>query len=157
MLKERLELYKKKNKGELPLNILFYRDGVSESQFGMVLTQELPQIEKACKEFTENQGKPDIRITLLVVTKRHHTRFFPLKLNKSTKNISGGLVVNKQIMNPNQTSFFLQSHDSPLGTARSAHYTVIVNQCELTLEQLEQVVRSDILLNIFTLTLLPDT
>ncbi|TGO08681.1 hypothetical protein BTUL_0196g00050 [Botrytis tulipae] len=139
MLKERLELYQKKNQGKRPLNILFYRDGVSESQFGMVLTQELPQIEKACKEFTENQGKPNIRITLLVVTKRHHTRFFPPKLNKSTKNISGGLVVDKHIMNPNQMSFFLQSHDSPLGTARSAHYTVIANQCELTLEQLEQV------------------
>ncbi|KAF7948462.1 uncharacterized protein EAE97_003873 [Botrytis byssoidea] len=116
MLKERLELYQKKNQGKLPLNILFYRDGV------------------------KNQGKTDIRITLLVVTKRHHTRFFPLNLNKSTKNVSGGLVVDKHIINPNQMSFFLQNHDSPLGTAKSAYYTVIANQCELTLEQLEQVV-----------------
>ncbi|KAF7937288.1 uncharacterized protein EAE98_001602 [Botrytis deweyae] len=127
------------NEGNLPLNILFYRDGVSESQFGMVLTQELPQIDKACKEFMEKQGKSDVRVTLLVVTKRHHTRFFPLNLNKNTENISGGLVVDKHIVNPNQMSFFLQSHDSPLGTARSAHYTVIANQCKLTLDQLEQV------------------
>ncbi|KAF7881055.1 uncharacterized protein EAF02_006946 [Botrytis sinoallii] len=139
MVKERLQLYQEKNGGNLPLNILFYRDGVSESQFGMVLTQELPQIDKACKEFTEKQGKPDVRVTLLVVTKRHHNRFFPLNLEKNTENISGGLVVDKHIMNPNQMSFFLQSHDSPLGTARSAHYTVIANQCKLTLDQLEQV------------------
>ncbi|TGO35543.1 hypothetical protein BHYA_0154g00050 [Botrytis hyacinthi] len=139
MVKERLQLYQEKNAGELPLNILFYRDGVSESQFGMVLTQELPQIDKACKKFTKKQGKPDIRITLLVVTKRHHTRFFPIKSNKSTKNIDGGLMVDKDITNQNQMSFFLQSHDSPLGIARSAHYTVIANQCELTLGQLQKV------------------
>ncbi|KAF5873532.1 putative piwi-domain-containing protein [Botrytis fragariae] len=139
MIKERLQLYQGNNEGNLALNILFYRHGISESQFGMALTQELPQIYKACKEFAEKQGKSNIRITLLVVTKRHHTRLFPLKLTNSTENISGGLVVDKHIVNPNQMIFFLQSHDSALGTARPAHYTVTANQCELTLKQLERV------------------
>lgn len=33
----------------LPQNILFYRDGVSESQFGMVAYEEKKQIREGCQ------------------------------------------------------------------------------------------------------------
>ena len=74
---------------KLPDHVLFSRDGVSESQFGMVRSEEIPQIEQAIKDVKaelidskENQGWHDIakswepKITLLVVGKRHHGRFF---------------------------------------------------------------------------------
>lgn len=51
--------------GRLPRNILVYRDGVSEGQFGKVLEVELPEMEKA---FTELYGKqqdwPNLSITV---------------------------------------------------------------------------------------------
>ncbi|ESZ93179.1 hypothetical protein SBOR_6458 [Sclerotinia borealis F-4128] len=129
MLKERLAHFYTHNKC-LPAYILFYRDGMSESQFGMVHKQELPQIQAACEESAAKFGRPNFKkfVTLVVVIKRHHTRFFPLESKDQTKNIAGGLVVDKHITAPNQMSFFLQSHESPLGTARSAHYTVISNE-----------------------------
>lgn len=34
-------------KKKLPDHVLFYRDGVSESQYGMVKSEEIPQIEAA--------------------------------------------------------------------------------------------------------------
>jgi eukaryotic translation initiation factor 2C len=47
MVVERLRLYKKRNEA-LPERIIFYRNGVSESQFDCVLQHELPQIQRAC-------------------------------------------------------------------------------------------------------------
>src|SRR4051794_26269261 len=72
----------------LPASILFYRDGVSESQYGMVYLEELPKIMDGCSAalaslklnnktgITSNaEWRP--KLTLIVVTKRHHTRFYP--------------------------------------------------------------------------------
>jgi eukaryotic translation initiation factor 2C len=47
MVVERLRLYKNRNEA-LPERIIFYRNGVSESQFDCVLQHELPQIQRAC-------------------------------------------------------------------------------------------------------------
>jgi eukaryotic translation initiation factor 2C len=49
MIEERLGVYFTMNSETLPEHILFYRDGVSESQYGMVRKEELPLIEKGCK------------------------------------------------------------------------------------------------------------
>ena len=45
----RLNMWQKKNQNQLPENILIYRDGVSEGQYRLVLTEELPQIRNACR------------------------------------------------------------------------------------------------------------
>jgi hypothetical protein len=79
MMVERLQAWYKANKDTLPSNILFYRDGVSESQFAAVRDDELVKVQKACKVVAEKASKPDYdpKITLLVCGKRHHTRFYP--------------------------------------------------------------------------------
>ncbi|KAF2483953.1 Piwi domain-containing protein [Neohortaea acidophila] len=46
MVKERLIDWAKKNGDKLPTRMLFYRDGVSESQYEKLRTYELPQIQK---------------------------------------------------------------------------------------------------------------
>jgi eukaryotic translation initiation factor 2C len=58
-----------------PKRIIFYRDGVSEGQFQQVLVDELRAIQAACKLI-----HPDYQpgITIIIVQKRHHTRFFPI-------------------------------------------------------------------------------
>ncbi|CAG8454469.1 1457_t:CDS:2 [Cetraspora pellucida] len=85
MVFEILRDYRDKN-SILPRRIIMYRDGVSESQFEMVLTHELEQIKgnmqyiymheclEACMK-TEQDYRPPI--TFVVVGKRHHTRFYP--------------------------------------------------------------------------------
>jgi len=142
MVYERLEAYVYwGTDGKPPDHILFYRDGVSESQYGMVLEEEIPQITKACEKYQlSHKCKAwNPKITLLAVGKRHHTRFFPNRENER-KNLAAGLVVDRDVVHPNHTSFYLQSHHSALGTARTAHYVVIVNQSGYTVDELEHIV-----------------
>ncbi|XP_020254761.1 protein argonaute MEL1-like isoform X1 [Asparagus officinalis] len=59
---------------ELPQRIIFYRDGVSETQFSQVLLHEVDAIRKACQSLHKD-NQPCV--TFVVVQKRHHTRLFP--------------------------------------------------------------------------------
>ena len=78
MMLERLATWKSVNKS-LPERILVYRDGVSESQYETVLDTEVPAIEKACA----TSGMKGTQIAFIVVGKRHHTRFFPVRKEES--------------------------------------------------------------------------
>ncbi|KUJ21351.1 Piwi-domain-containing protein [Mollisia scopiformis] len=137
MMLERLQWYQSKNENKLPDHILFYRDGVSESQYGMVRDEELPQIQEACRKIQAGRTPRSIQITLLVVGKRHHTRFFP-KGRESPENLKAGLCVETEVMPLHQFSFYLQSHQSALGTARSGHYVVIENESRYTATLLQE-------------------
>ncbi|TGO08682.1 hypothetical protein BTUL_0196g00060 [Botrytis tulipae] len=142
MIGERLDKYRRVN-DSLPEHILFYRDGVSESQYGMVVNDEIPLVRAGCRAAGARGGKGNSwcpKITLLVVGKRHHTRFFP-KLAQNIKfnnNLPSGLVIDSGVVTPNHFSFYLQSHDSALGTARSAHYIVIINESDYTPESIQE-------------------
>jgi eukaryotic translation initiation factor 2C len=78
MVQERLALWHKKNKS-LPSDILFYRDGISDSQFAAVKVFELPKIRDGCDAAGQKVGISDYKpgITLVVCNKRHHTRVYP--------------------------------------------------------------------------------
>lgn len=86
MVEERLGVWHDGN-SKLPSNILFYRDGVSESQFAAVRDDELVKIQKGCQNAAAKYNQSDYlpKITLIVCGKRHHTRFYPSeKAKKST-------------------------------------------------------------------------
>ena len=134
MVKSRLHLWKSLGKHQaFPDNILIYRDGVSESQYDDVLEKELPLIRQACAETypatTTKQGLP--RITIVVVGKRHHTRFFPTSdkdcVGKASNNVNG-TVVDRGVTEPRNWDFFLQAHNAGIGTARPAHYYVVLDE-----------------------------
>jgi len=80
MVKERLIDWAKKHKQRLPANVLFYRDGVSESQYKSVREIEIPQLKTAYEKAHEYLGGfdpvPSFTLTFIVVGKRHNTRFF---------------------------------------------------------------------------------
>ena len=78
MLITRLEHFKERNNNFLPKNILIYRDGVGEGQYKIVLEEELPRLRTACKLVYGRAYVPGVvpRISLIVVGKRHHTRFY---------------------------------------------------------------------------------
>jgi eukaryotic translation initiation factor 2C len=91
MVKERLVAWIQHN-NRIPKSILFYRDGVSESQYAMVQDKEIPQIDKAWNEVCEvfdgqhiNGERLDPatppKLTFIVVGKRHNTRFYPMREN----------------------------------------------------------------------------
>ena len=95
-LKEMVKILLKKFRAStraIPEKIIFYRDGVSESQFRDVLMIELSAIQRACRELQERYTPA---ITFIVVQKRHHARFFavdPRDQKGKSKNIPAGTVV----------------------------------------------------------------
>ncbi|KAG6837428.1 hypothetical protein H0H93_009522 [Arthromyces matolae] len=107
-----------------PKRIILFRDGVSEGQFKQVLDQELHALREACKTL-----KISPKITVVVVGKRHHIRFFPQNEREGDRsgNCLAGTVVDRDIAHPTEFDFYLQSHGGLLGTSRPAHYSVIAD------------------------------
>ena len=140
MIIERLHLWSKKNNGTLPNKVLVYRDGVSEGQYETVLSEELPAFQKA---FEKLYGKkPHPKISIIIVGKRHHTRFYPTSTDDCDVkgNPKNGTVVDRGITMERGWDFFLQAHTCIQGTARPAHYIVIRDEIGLGADGLEQLV-----------------
>ncbi|KAH5324478.1 hypothetical protein HBI12_092410 [Parastagonospora nodorum] len=151
MMKERLRAWSARNDDTLPTDILFYRDGISESQFDKCKDKEIPRIEEVYAELSKElcrkhknteQAPKTVHLTFVVVGKRHNTRFYAKEdkytyMSKQNKvdvvngNLRPGLLVDSIITNPSPTNFFLQSHCAIQGTARAAHYHVLQDQMEL--------------------------
>ncbi|CAG8473883.1 8152_t:CDS:10 [Acaulospora morrowiae] len=137
MVLDILKDYREKNR-ILPRRIIMYRDGVSESQFEMVLTHELVQIKDACRRIDNNYMPP---ITFVIVGKRHHTRFYPKQEcdTDSKGNCVAGTVVDRKITHPYLFDFFLQSHSSLHGTSRPAHYHVLFDENKFNADTLQNM------------------
>ncbi|RDX49272.1 argonaute-like protein [Lentinus brumalis] len=114
--------------------IIFYRDGVSEGEFRKVIEQELPQLKAAC---TTLGIQP--KITMLVVGKRHHVRFFPREPREAdpSGNCPAGTIVDSDITHPTEFDFYLQSHTPAGPTSRSAHYNVLYDENNFTPDSLQ--------------------
>jgi len=120
-----------------PKRIIFYRDGVSEGQFKQVLDLELPLLKKACEELKINP-----KITIIVVGKHHHIRFFPVRQgdgDKKSGNCPAGTVVDRDISHPTEFDFFLQSHGGLIGTSRPAHYSILYDDNNFTADALQSL------------------
>ena len=107
--------------------ILFYRDGVAESQFKEVLKHEFAAIKKACASIEEDYCPP---VTFVTVQKRHNTRLLPASSAQSDRsgNILPGTVVDQSICSPWEHDFFLNSHAGIQGTNKAAHYHVLADE-----------------------------
>nr|CAD1818337.1 unnamed protein product [Ananas comosus var. bracteatus] len=124
-----------------PDRIIFYRDGVSEGQFGEVLLREVDAIRKACASLQEGYLPP---ITFVVVQKRHHTRLFPevhgrREITDRSGNILPGTVVDTQICHPTEFDFYLCSHAGIQGTSRPTHYHVLFDENRFTADGLQML------------------
>ncbi|WJZ81179.1 hypothetical protein VitviT2T_001033 [Vitis vinifera] len=128
---------------QLPKRIIFFRDGVSETQFYKVLQEELQAIRVACSRFPSYRPP----ITFAVVQKRHHTRLFPNESNPSSignqfsdDNIPPGTVVDAVITHPREFDFYLCSHWGVKGTSRPTHYHVLWDDNHFTSDELQKLV-----------------
>lgn len=123
MMLGRLHRWKKTNNA-FPENILIYRDGVSEGQYAQVVGEELPKIQEAIRKVY--QAKPP-KVTVLVVTKRHHVRFYPTSAADcdDKANCKNGTIVDRDVTRPCYWDFYLQAQAPLQGSARPAHYVVL--------------------------------
>lgn len=116
----------------LPENILVYRDGVSEGQYQTVYNEEIPRLRKACAEkYPADLTKKNLpRLTVVIVGKRHHTRFYPSQAKDMDRggNCKQGTVVDSGVTEEGMWDFFLQSHAVIQGTGRPAHYVVVLDE-----------------------------
>ncbi|KAE8366363.1 ribonuclease H-like domain-containing protein [Aspergillus caelatus] len=133
MLKRHLRLWKLLGgHASFPENIIVFRDGISEGQYTKCLTEELPLMRKACREGypKEMQEKNLPKFTIIIVSKRHHTRFYPTEVQTPDKNGNTPpcTIVDRCTTDPHCFSFFLQPHSAIHGTARNAFYFVILDE-----------------------------
>ncbi|KAF9464484.1 argonaute-like protein [Collybia nuda] len=131
------EMAEKKEQGNTaPKRIIFYRDGVSEGQFKQVLDLELPLLKKSCMELGI-----DPKITIIVVGKRHHVRFFPQNDRDGDRsgNCHAGTVVDREVSHPTEFDFYLQSHGGLLGTSRPAHYSILYDENNFSADSLQSL------------------
>ncbi|KAF9790389.1 Piwi domain-containing protein [Thelephora terrestris] len=110
-----------------PIQLFYYRDGVSDSEFDTVHQQEY----QAIKDAYHQAGIEEFKCMFLFVTKRHHVRFFPVSeqdFGGRTKNLPAGWVANNSIASPLcKGDFWLLSHAGLLGTSRPSHYVLMHN------------------------------
>ncbi|KAJ2301968.1 hypothetical protein IWW55_003654 [Coemansia sp. RSA 2706] len=120
-----------------PRHVIFYRDGVSETQFAQVRDRELIEIQRACSS-VEPGYKPEI--TFVAVLKRHNTRFFPLgRDGDRTGNCVPGTVVDRAITMPLLFDFYLFSHAAIQGTSRPTRYCVLHNDAAFSPDEIQQL------------------
>ena len=156
MMINQLQQYYYLNK-KAPTRIIFYRDGVSENQFAIVKKNEINAIREAGQTlYTKINKSGDLpKITFIVCTKRHQTRFYPSQDVKSLhpkgqepyvtsrsaeNNFKPGLVVDdSSIRLPRYFDFFLQSQKPLQGTARPCHYFVIEDENGFRPDELQRM------------------
>jgi eukaryotic translation initiation factor 2C len=140
MVKERCMAWATSHGDALPENMVFYRDGISESQFRDCEKGEIAAIRTAYASLCVGKNaNAKLKLTFVVVGKRHNTRFYPTDTQNCTRyeqndktrcnmNVAPGLLVDRVITDPTRFNFYLQSHQAIKGTARSAHYHVLVDE-----------------------------
>lgn len=118
----------------MPESIVMFRDGVSEGQFQQVLDAELGGLRRA---FWKIRANFNPKITYIIVTKRHHAKFFPQRTKDRTGNISAGTVVDTDIVSNRYYDFYLNSHPGVKGTNKPSKYTVLFDENGFTPDQLQ--------------------
>jgi len=135
MFTDLLKEFKKRN-NVLPSRVVFYRDGVASSQFGMVLGVELKDLKKAAAELQTGYNP---KFTYIVLQKRHHLRIFPKDPRDADKsgNVKPGLVVDSDIVHPYENDFYLMSQASLKGTSKPSRYVILRDENNFTPDEIQ--------------------
>ncbi|KAK9365990.1 Piwi domain-containing protein [Lipomyces kononenkoae] len=127
------------NTGKVPGRIFYFRDGVSEGQYQQIIDQELADIKKACESLSAGY-KPFV--TVVICSKRHHSRVFPVNRNAGDRNgnVLPGTIIERDITHPSEYDFYLVSHVALQGTARPVHYHVIHDENQMPVDYFQAFV-----------------
>ncbi|KAF7638165.1 hypothetical protein Mgra_00002391 [Meloidogyne graminicola] len=127
--------------GHYPVRLIIYRDGTGEGSFHKVLKFEVPLI----RNVFSNLGTA-AKITLIVVNKMQNVRLYAKNINTQAKsseqNILPGTVVDKDIVHPLWTEFYLNSHVALQGTAKTPRYNLLLDENNLSMDVLQAMTHS---------------
>ncbi|KAJ2002997.1 hypothetical protein GGI04_003125 [Coemansia thaxteri] len=135
-VRQALRLFFRGSGGLKPARIVYLRDGVSDSQMQAVKRLELAAIYAACR-LVDPAYRP--RVTLVLVRKRHHARFYPEGAEENG-NCAPGTCVAHRVVSPAIFSFFLAAHRSPFGVTRPPYYLVLHDDCGFDLAAIRSLV-----------------
>ncbi|SPO05231.1 related to argonaute like post-transcriptional gene silencing protein QDE-2 [Cephalotrichum gorgonifer] len=123
-----------------PEHVIYFRDGVSEGQFSMVVESEVADMKRVMREDWGMEPK----FTVIVATKRHHVRFFPKEGDRASADKNGnplpGTLVERDVTHPHHWDMYLCSHVAIQGTARPVHYHVLVDEVGWKPEELQRLI-----------------
>lgn len=136
MMETMFNTYYRKN-NTVPESVVFYRDGVGDQMFNLILKEEIPKIFIAFHKCFPTYPH-DLKLTFIVCQKRHTVKFFPDAKNADKNgNAKPGLVVDQGIVSKNNTEFYLQSQATIKGTGRACRYTTLYDDNNWKLEDME--------------------
>ncbi|CAI2355287.1 unnamed protein product [Caenorhabditis sp. 36 PRJEB53466] len=159
IVKQCLYMYKKQ-RGKSPRRVVVYRSGAAQGAHGSIISYEIPLARAAMKEVD-----PAMQLIYIVVSKDHTYRFFKENLDQnsgktkasataktahpsggmasvlraSDLNIPPGVMLDSVITNPGCKQFFLNSHTTLQGTAKTPLYTVLADDLNAPLFILEDL------------------
>uniref|UniRef100_A0A1I8A9G3 Piwi domain-containing protein n=1 Tax=Steinernema glaseri TaxID=37863 RepID=A0A1I8A9G3_9BILA len=143
-----LQQWAQHHDGQMPKEILFFRNGASEGQYKSILKFEIPLIQKALEDFRERSTVAQIHETtkfcFLVATKRHNVRIFKANIEHRARateqNLAPGIAVDRSITHPVFTEFYVNAHTTLQGTGKIPRYAIMYNDAGFKIGQLEHIV-----------------
>jgi len=126
-------------KKTLPKLLIFYRDGISESHFNVVIDSEVKQVLKYIPHIREKLGLQieqwDPKIIYIIVNKRVNIRLFEYNNNYDILTSRSGTLVAKDITSQ-YYDFYLISQRITQGAAIPTHYIVIYDDAKIEAEKI---------------------
>eukprot|EP00184_Porphyridium_aerugineum_P008274 CAMPEP_0184691376 /NCGR_PEP_ID=MMETSP0313-20130426/253_1 /TAXON_ID=2792 /ORGANISM="Porphyridium aerugineum, Strain SAG 1380-2" /LENGTH=882 /DNA_ID=CAMNT_0027149077 /DNA_START=159 /DNA_END=2807 /DNA_ORIENTATION=- len=143
MIKELLKDFRETS-NSYPETLLVFREGLTEGRWAVknaernVFHREMTAIWKACNDL-ENGYKP--KVVYIVVNKGNRARFITDDNNFTDRsgNVKPGTVVDTQIVSPRYPEFYLISHVGLQGTARPCKYTILWDELEMSMDELQEM------------------
>ena len=115
----------------------FAFSGVDDGQFGKVIAHEIPLIREAFNCVYGDKSNHPL-LSLIVVKKRHNTRFFAYNQETSvTSNLAIGAAIDTTIVHPYQNNFYLNSHTAFQGVNHPSLYHVLLDEIQFTVDELQ--------------------
>jgi aubergine-like protein len=134
-LKRAIEIYKE-TIGAYPERIVYYRDGVGDSQVQFVKKQEVEPIVATLRDIYGDKQEP--RFAFIIVNKRTNARFFK-KSGSQWVNPKPGSIINSGVTMRGRQEFYLISTSVNTGTTNPTHYNIIYNTTGLDQEKIEKL------------------
>ena len=127
--------------GRMPKHVYYFRDGVSEAQYGPLLKNEVADLKKVFSDKVGGKLELMPKITVIVAEKRHHIRFFPPNGPAADKNGNPvpGTIVDRDVTHPFENDLYLCSHVAIQGTARPTHYHMIMDEANIPIDKYQQL------------------
>ena len=133
-----IQTWKQGHPGQFPAHVIYFRDGLSNGEFAACLENELAEIKSWLRLNAANAPMP--KFTVLCATKRHHVRMFPARGDRNG-NALPGTMLEKEAVSPRLFDWYLTAHVAIQGTARPAHYHVLLNEMtEMTPGDLQKMI-----------------